>query len=64
MARNEIRDAYGRIISFVEDMPNGDKTVRDKLGRVVGSYKKNDNTTRDGYGRIVARGDASATLIK
>ena len=64
MARNEIRDSIGRIIGFIEDMPNGDKTVRDKFGKVLGSYRKNDNTTRDSYGRIIARGDACAMLIK
>ncbi len=64
MARTEIRDSIGRIIGFIEDMPNGDKTVRDKYGKIIGFYRKSNNTTTDEYGRIIARGDACAMLFK
>ena len=64
MARAEIRDSIGRIIGFIEDMPNGDKTVRDKYGKIIGFYKKCNNTTTDEYGRIIARGEACSMLFK
>ena len=59
----EIRDFYGKIIGRVETMPNGDKTVRDFYGWILGYYRKSQDITTDFYGKIVARGDATGTLL-
>lgn len=61
--KNTIRDFSGKIIGYIEDFPNGDKRVTDFYGRILGYYRKQDNTTRDFYNRIVARGDSSAMLF-
>ena len=61
--RNEIRDFSGRIIGYVEELSNGDKRVSDFYNRVLGYYRKKDNTTRDFYNRIVARGDQTGILF-
>ena len=63
MARIEIKDFYGRVIGTIENMPNGDKTVRDFYGKILGFYKKSSNVTTDFYGRIVARGEACSMLL-
>ena len=54
----------GQIKGFIETHPNGDKTVTDFCGRVLGYYKKSRNVTTDFYGRVIANGDWSAGLIK
>ena len=59
-----IKDAYGRIIGYIEQMSNGDKRVSDCYGRILGWYKKGLNATTDVYGRIIAQGDASGMLLR
>lgn len=58
-----IKDLYGRIIGYVEEDSNGDKTAYDFYRRVVGRYKKNLNATQDFYGRIVAQGDITVSQV-
>lgn len=66
MARDvqTIRDFSGIIVGYIETDEKGDKIVRDFYRVVLGKYDKKNNVTRDFYGRIIARGDASASLIK
>lgn len=59
----EIKDFYNRVVGRIEEHPNGDKTVRDFYGKILGYYKKQENVTKDFYNRIIARGDASNSLI-
>lgn len=59
-----IRDFSGRILGYIETDNDGNKIVRDFYKVILGKYDKKNNVTRDFYGRIVARGDASASLIK
>ena len=63
MALQYIKDFYGNIIGVVEELPNGDKLVRDFNSRLLGSYNKTTNVTRDFYGRIIATGDNSLLLL-
>jgi len=63
MKETLIKDFHGRILGRIQTDENGDKTVKDFHGRVLGRYKKTQNVTTDFYGRIIARGDASASLI-
>ncbi len=58
-----IRDVYGRIIGKIETDSNGNKTIRNFYGVILGRYDARTNTTRDFYGRVVANGDASTMLI-
>ena len=63
MTRNPIKNEYGKIIGFIEELDNGDKIAKDFYGRILGKYRKEQNNTRDFYGRIVGKGDVSSGLI-
>lgn len=58
-----IKDFYGRIVGYIEEDNKGNKTVRDFYRRITGYYDKKLNITKDFYGRIIAKGDASGSLI-
>lgn len=62
MAKEFIRDFYGRILGSIEDT-GGTIIARDFPGRKLGYYQKSDDTTRDFYGRIVSRGNTVVGLI-
>jgi hypothetical protein len=47
----------------IETKPNGDKTIRDFYGRILGKYDSATNTTRDFYGCVVANGECLTMLI-
>ena len=64
MEKQTVRDFYGRIVGYIETDYQGNNTVKDFYGVILGYYKKKQNITTDFYGRILARGDASASLIK
>ena len=63
MAKETIRDFYGRIIGYIESDASGNKTVRDFYRRIVGKYDANLDVTRDFYGRIIGKGDLSTLLL-
>lgn len=63
MAKETIRDFYGKIIGYIETDSKGNKIVKDFYGRIQGYYDKGNNVTRDFYKRIVARGDQAAGLL-
>lgn len=63
MARNTIKDFYGRIIGYLDSQPNGDIVAKDVSGRILGRYDSKSKVTKDFYGRIVARGDTTSALI-
>ena len=58
-----IRSFGGKIIAKIESDDNGNRTVKDFYGKVLGTYDAKQNVTKDFYGRIVAQGDASGMLI-
>lgn len=64
MNRIDIRDKFGKIIGFIDEQSNGDKTVRDQYGKIIGYYKKGPDYTTDEYGRIIAQGEVCSMLIK
>lgn len=62
MARELIRDYYGKIIGSIEDQ--GARIIaRDYYGKILGSYVKSENKTRDYYGRILMTGNGLIGLI-
>lgn len=63
MDKIKITNAYGKIMGTVETQNNGDKTVRDFYGKILGYYRKSRDVTTDFYGKIIARGDAAVGLI-
>lgn len=63
MARETIKDFYGRIIGSIEELPDGSKIAKDFYGRILGKYDKKQGVTKDFYGRIISTGDATSKLI-
>lgn len=64
MKRIDVRDNFGKVIGFIDEQSNGDKTVRDQYGRIIGYYRKGPNYTTDEYGRVIVQGEACSMLIK
>ena len=62
MAKELIKDFYGKVLGSVEDRGNT-IIAKDFYGAVVGTYYKDKNITKDFYGRIVCKGDGTAGLI-
>lgn len=63
MNRQIIKEWNGKIIGSIETHPNGDKTVRDFYGKILGKYIKSLDVTRDFRGKMIARGDQSPMLF-
>lgn len=69
MAKQTLRDFYGRIIGTLETNEdknpeyNGDVTARDFYSRILGYYRKRRNITTDFYGRKIGDGDLTASLV-
>ena len=63
MAKEFIKDFYGRIIGRYDTQPDGTTILRVFHGRVKGKYDPKQNVTRDFYGRIVAKGNHLSMLL-
>ena len=64
MSRTEtIRTFSGTIIGYLEHENNGDITVREFGGRILGRYEASSDTTRDFGGRILYRGNMASALL-
>ena len=64
MAREErIREFSGRTIAILTHENNGDITVRDFAGKILGYYRKSRDVTTDFSGKILYYGNAAAALI-
>lgn len=63
MTRSPIKNEYGKIIGFIEEQDNGDRTAKDFYGRILGKYHKDVNKTMDFYGKIIGKGDLTSALI-
>ena len=64
MERQTITQFSGKIVGFIDVDSNGDKTVRDFYGRILGYYRKSNNATTLFSGRIIAFGDVCAIFFK
>lgn len=62
--KQTIRDFQGRIRGYVNTDEQGNKTVTNFYGVILGYYFVNDDTTRDFYHRIIARGDQTGMLFE
>ena len=60
MAKDYIRDFYGKIIGSYEEDSQGRTILRDFYGKILGRYYPKENKTRDFYGRIVGQGNTLA----
>ena len=52
------------IIGFIVEQDNGDKTIKDGHGQLLGRYCKSSNITRDSRtGAMVSYGEAGLMLL-
>lgn len=63
MARETIKDFYGKIIGSIETLADGSKIAKDFYGKILGRFDAKTNTTKDFYGKIVSSGDTASGLI-
>lgn len=63
MAKELIKDFYGKVIGSYEMESNGDIIVRDFYGKNLGKYDAALDVTKDFYGKIVAKGNAVGMLL-
>ena len=63
MAKETIKDFYGRILGYIETLSNGDQEARDFYNRILGKYYQRENVTKDFYGRTIATGNVLSSLI-
>jgi hypothetical protein len=63
MNKIAIQDWTGKILGYVQTNSNGDKTVSNFYGVILGYYRKSQNITTDFYGRMISRGDTAVGLI-
>lgn len=63
MAREVIKDFYGRIIGSIETDMRGNAVGKDFYNRIVGSYDANLNKTKNFYGQIIGTGNQLVRLI-
>lgn len=52
------------VVATKEIDDDGNETVRDSGGRILGYYKKDSDTTVDFYGRKLAKGNWTINFIK
>lgn len=64
MERMEIKIFNGPIVGFIDIDPNGNKTVKDYGGRILGYYNSQRNETTDFYRRVIAYGDITGIFFK
>ena len=64
MARNAVKDFYGKILGYIDEEPNGDRIARGFTFEILGKYDRANNVTRDFYGKILYQGDHVEALIK
>ena len=63
MGRETIRTWQGQIIGYLDHESNGDITVRNFSGVILGRYVAREDMTKDFYGRNLYRGNMAAALL-
>lgn len=63
MAKEFIKDFYGRVLGSYETLSDGTVILRDFHGRMKGKYDPKQNVTRDFYGHVVAKGNHLSMLL-
>ncbi len=63
MYRETIREFNGSIVGHLEHESNGDITVKNFYGKILGRYEKSQDVTKDFYGKILYRGNMAAALL-
>ena len=61
--RETIREFSGSVVGYLDHESNGDITVRNFYGKVLGRYERSSDTTKDFYGKVLFRGNMAAALL-
>ena len=61
--KETIKEFSGRIVGYIDHLPNGDTVVTDFYNKRLGGYSRSQNVTKDFYGKILYYGDMSAALL-
>ena len=61
--RETIREFSGSVVGYLDHESNGDITVRNFYGKVLGRYERSSDTTKDFYGRILYHGNMASALL-
>ena len=61
--RETIREFSGVIIGYLEHESNGDITVKNFYGKILGRYVAREDVTKDFYGKILYRGNMASALL-
>lgn len=62
MAKEFIKDFYGRVLGTVETQGTK-QIVKDFYGKLVATYDSKDNFTRDFYGKVISRGNTAVGML-
>jgi len=64
MSKETLRDPLGQILATIETDRDGNQTIKDYMGKILGVYNKKENKTRNYLGQIVGTGNLLTSLIK
>ena len=63
MQKDELRNANGKLIGWIETESSGKQTGRGATGAPLGYFDAKNNVTRDVKGKRIGTGNHLATLI-
>lgn len=58
-----LRDNLGRVIARITTDSRGVMTIKDDLGKVLGTYDPKTNQTRNFVGQVIGQGNLLTSLI-
>jgi hypothetical protein len=64
MSNEVIKDNLGRILGVISSDRKGILTIKDALGKILGTYDPKTNTTKNYLGQIIGTGNQLTRLIK
>ena len=64
MAKETLKDPLGQILATIETDRNGNQTIKEYMGKILGVYYKKENKTRNYLGQIVGTGNLLTSLIR
>lgn len=64
MATETLRDNLGFIIATITTNGKGIQTIKDPLGKILGTYDPKTNTTKNYLGQIIGTGNLLTSLIR
>lgn len=62
-SRETIREFSGRIVGYLDHESNGDITVKNFSGTILGKYEARSDSTKDFYGKILYYGNMAPALL-